>query len=409
MTGAERAGEPVPWHEARRIAHAAAVPLVPIRVPLESAAGRTLADDLHALIDVPHYDSSAMDGWAVAGDAPWRLRDGAADAGAAALRHGDALPIVTGGLVPPGLRGVLRSEHGIVRTADGIRMLDPVSEAADEPHPGQHIRRAGREARGGERLIEAGRVLNPVHLALAAAGGHDGLTVAAQPSVALLLTGAEVVTRGIPAAGRVRDSFGPTLPGVIASLGGTVVGVERIGDDFEATVAALTVIASGGSGPGEEEAPSLILTTGGTGGSGSDQVRAALRALGAEFLVDGLAVRPGGPALLARLPGGALVIGLPGNPLAALLSLLTLAHPVLTALQNRPLPPLDEAELAESVEAARTPTLLRPYRLRGGRAVPSGWHGSGMLRGLAEADGVLVCPGDGAAAGDRVPALPIPW
>ncbi|WP_440710210.1 molybdopterin-binding protein [Herbiconiux sp. YIM B11900] len=409
------AAAPVPWHEARRIARAAAVSLEPIRVPLEAAAGRVLAGDLHALLEVPHYDSSAMDGWAVAGDPPWRVLDD--DSNPVTLRGGEARPIVTGGLVPGGIRGVLRSEHGVVRSVDGLRMLEPRPGAAGEPHPGQHIRLAGREARKGERLIGAGRPLNPVHLALAAAGGHDHLAVAARPAVAVLLTGAEVVPQGIPGPGRVRDSFGPSLPGVIASLGGTVTGLDRIGDDLDATITAIAAItaratanpAPSDSAPPAGAAPSLLLTTGGTGGSGSDHVRAALRALGAEFLVDGLAARPGGPALLARLPGGLLVVGLPGNPLAALLSLLTLAHPVLAAFQGLPLPALGEVVLGAAVEAARSPTVLRPYRLHDGLAVPTDWHGSGMLRGLADADGVLVCEGAGAAAGERVPTLPIPW
>jgi molybdopterin molybdotransferase len=152
-----------------------------------------------------------------------------------------------------------------------------------------------------------------------------------------------------------------------------------------------------------------------TGGSRADHVRALLRDAGAEFLVDGVDVRPGGPALLARLPDGRLVVGLPGNPLAALLSVLTLVQPLLAGQQGLGLPALRPAVLASAVDPTRSETVLRPYQavLDPQTAVvtaePSPWHGAAMLRGLADADGVLVCPGAGAPAGAVVSSLDLPW
>jgi molybdopterin molybdotransferase len=393
-------------------------------VALEQAAGRVLAADVVALIPVPHYASSAMDGWAVAGEAPWRILRPDATAGQGrpagmALRPGEAVPIVTGAVIPPGTHGVLRTEHGAI-SADGL--LTPNARARPgEPRRGQHIRLQATEAAGGETVISAATVLSPAHVAAAAGCGHDDVEVVRRARVALVLTGAEVVERGIPAPGTVRDSFGPVLPALLAGLGAEVVSHRRIGDDFEATLAQFGSESEHGSDTAGH-ATDLIVTTGGTGASPADHVRPALRAAGAEVLVDGIAVRPGSPALLARLPDGRFVIGLPGNPLAALLALLTLAHPLVSAMQGRGMPPLGTVRIAVDLPAPTTgaPTLnapttsapttsLRPYRLVSGAAQPTAWHGAGMLRGLAEADGVLVVPAAGAAAGDQLEVLTLPW
>ncbi|MCS5718102.1 molybdopterin molybdotransferase MoeA [Herbiconiux sp. CPCC 205763] len=466
------------WHDARRLAYDVGSQRETERVALGDAVGRVLADDLVALIAVPHYASSAMDGWAVAGPGPWRiltsdterggsLREGrggddgggADDApahaegdsegrragGGAILRAGEAVPIVTGGVIPPGTRGVLRSEHGVVAADRGVDAIPDAGAGVDaipdatrsadvrpdsgllgvlpsidpgEPREGLHVRPAGTEAAAGETVFHAGALLTPAHVAVAAGCGHDEIAVVRRARVALLLSGDEVVARGIPGPGSVRDSFGPTLPALVSRLGAEVVAQHRVGDDFAATLEhftssrlgdALPPATARSGGQGADAAPDLIITTGGTGDSPSDHVRPALRAAGAEFLVDGIAVRPGAPALLARLPDGRLVIGLPGNPLAAMLALLTLAHPLLSSMQGRGMPELGRIRIATSLSAGTAPTSLRPYRLVAGEAHPTAWHGAGMLRGLAEADGVLVVPREGAAAGAELEVLPLPW
>jgi molybdopterin molybdotransferase len=411
----------VSWQDARRLAHGAGARLSAEWVVLDDAVGRVLADDLVAQIPVPHYASSAMDGWAVAGEGPWRILSSESDPGGSLgdeedagagrsdapgfiLRAGEALPIVTGAVIPPGTRGVLRSEHGVAVLAagdDGSGALLSMRPGSDggEPGDGLHIRPAGTEAAAGETVFRAGTVLTPAHVAVAAGCGHDEVAVVRRPRVTLVLTGGEVVERGIPGPGSVRDSFGPVLPAVLAGLGADVVARHRIGDDFAATVDLFTT----------SSAPDLIVTTGGTGDSPADHVRPGLRAVGAEFLVDGIAVRPGAPALLARLPDGRLVIGLPGNPLAAILALLTLAHPLVSAMEGGGMPVLGHVRIAAALPAGKAPTTLRPYRLVAGEAHPTAWHGAGMLRGLAESDGVLVVPREGAAAGAELQVLPLPW
>jgi len=388
-----RAARPA-WHDARAITLAAgAAALLPQEnVALADAVGRHLAGDLLTDIDLPHFASAAMDGWLVVGDGPWQLE------GHAVERFGDALPargfarpIVTGALVPAGATAVLRSESGSV--ADGILR----SAVAHEPRPGQHIRPAGMEAVRGERIIASDTLLNPAHVALAAATGRDELAVRAVPRVGLVLTGDEVVTAGIPGPGRVRDSFGVQLPAFIRMLGGTVTGARRVGDDVDGTARALDGV----------DAP-LVVSTGGTGTSPTDHVRDALRMLDARILVDGIAMRPGGPTTLAVLPDGRFVAALPGNPLAAMLGALTVVEPLLAGLAGRP-----SVQLRAVVAAAATgrdgATTLAPFTWVAGRATVTAWDGAAMLRGLADASGILVVPEEGIGEGDTADSMVLPW
>ena len=384
----ERPGRAVQWHEARALAAGAASTLGSETVSLDQAIGRILATDLLALTDVPHYASSAMDGWAVSGQGPWRLVD------TPVLEAGLATPIVTGGMIPAGAEAVLRSETGTEREGQ----LESHS-AIGEPRPAQHIRGSGQEAHAGDLVVRAGTLLNPAHIALAAGCGWDALGVIRKAGVRVLLTGDEVDARGIPGPGRVRDSFGPQLPAVLRMLGADVVSQRRIRDDLIATIEAIGY---------SSDSAEVIVTTGGTGDSAADHLRVALRSLGAEFLVTRIAMRPGAPTMLARLTDGRLLIGLPGNPLAAMMGLMTLVTPVLAGFQGRSTV-VGNVVSAEAIEGKTGSHLLVPYRLKQGRAVANGWQGSGMMRGLADAAGVLVIPPDGITAGELVESLALPW
>lgn len=395
-------GHPSPtWLEARQLAFDCAVPLAPAELPLALAAGHTLTRDVAALQELPHYASSAMDGWAVNGAGPWIL-----------TRHepvllpGRASVIATGGLVPVGAQSILRKESGqIHRGADGsllLRLNDRAKEG--EPGRGQHIRPAGEEAAAGEVLIPAGTTLNPGHLALAAVAGHDNLQVQAKPVVGIVLTGSEVVTSGVPEPGQVRDTFGPQLGTVISLLGGTPGGSLRIGDSYPEWLAAL-----GGSDAFPGSMPDLTITTGGTGCSGTDHFRAAIAALGGQLLVDGIAMRPGHPAVLAKLPDGRFVVGLPGNPLAAMMALITVGGPLLEALGGKPLSDVGQVTSAADIDPCPGRTRLIPCTFIEGLAFPASHTGPGMMRGLACADGIMAVPPAGVQSGEPVPVLPLPW
>lgn len=418
------------WEEARKAAFDAATPIPPGRVPLGQALGRVLAADITALHDMPHYASSAMDGWAVNGSGPWIV----AERGQRLAPH-QASPIVTGGLIPPGAKAVLRTESSVLGTDDdGLPLLLTGGTARPgEPKNGQHIRKAGEEALAGEVLVKAGVALNPAHLAVAALAGHDDLLVQGKPVVKMLLTGSEVVAKGLPVPGQVRDTFGPQLAAVIGMLGGIYGGQERIGDSYAEWLAgledlapevpdAVTPAAEAGhdrimpGGPGlagvvpDDFVPAdVVITTGGTGRSDTDHLRRAVADLGGRLIVDGIAMRPGHPAVLAELPDGRFVLGLPGNPLAAMMALSTVGGPLLAALGHGPLPPVQEVPCGTTLEPEPGRTRLMPFRLLYGMASPARHTGPGMMRGLATADGVMVVPPHGVQLGELVPAFALPW
>ncbi|CEA09838.1 Molybdopterin molybdenumtransferase [Arthrobacter saudimassiliensis] len=403
------------WHGARRTAYAAAPGLPVETVPLAEALGRMLAEDARALQPVPHYASAAMDGWAVAGSAPWRLKEPEPEperwqihreSGRRPLQPGEAVAILTGGAVPEGADSVLRSESGLLDDA-GILGLSPAARP-DEPRRGEHIRPAGEEASAGEVVIPGGTTLNPAHIALAAVCGHDTLPVLRAPRVSLLLTGDEVIEAGLPDTGQVRDTFGPQLPQLIGMLGGHVDVVRRLPDRFEDVVAALTTEATDESGIAMSFGDVLV-TTGGTGRSDADHLRLALEEVNAELLIDGIAMRPGHPTMLARLEDGRLLVALPGNPLAAMMAVFTVLQPLLEGLSGaRPARP-HHVLAASAVEPLPGRTRLVPCTIREGRAHTSPYFRSGMLRGLAEADAVMVIPAEGCQPDEPLLALPLPW
>lgn len=394
---ARQHADAVPWTEARRIARRAGRRLDARALPLgDELLGMALARALEALTDLPPFDSSAMDGWAVAGPGPWRLT-GEALAGhrpAKALTGGRAVRIATGAVLPPGTTAVLRSEYGGTQRGTGGEWLH-VLAPYPAPRPGQEMRRRGQECRRGEELLPAGTLVTPPVLGLAAAAGYDELTVTMRPRVEILVLGDELLDHGPPRAGRVRDALGPMLPCWLRGLGADVTSVRRLVDDAEVLRAA--VVASSAD---------LVVTTGGTAGGPVDHVHPVLAKLGAKLLVDGVAVRPGHPMLLAGLPAGGLLCGLPGNPLAAVSGVLTLVSPVLRTLAGRPVPAPYAAPLTADVAGHPVDTRLVPVVFDDESAArPLHFNGPAMLRGLAAADGMAVIPPGGVRAGQETAVL----
>ncbi|MFD7991617.1 molybdopterin molybdotransferase MoeA [Streptomyces mexicanus] len=389
-----------PWDRAREVAAGAAraaraaAGRAPVSVPLEAALGLVLAEPLLALTDLPSFDTSAMDGWAVAGPGPWDVRDEGALAGherPAPLTDGEAVRIATGARIPQDTTAVLRSEHG--RT-DAKGMLYATREVGH----GQDIRPRGQECRTGEQLLSVGTLVTPAVLGLAAAAGYDTLTAVPRPRVEVLVLGDELLTEGLPHDGRIRDALGPMLPPWLRALGAEVTRVRRIGDDAKALHQAVT-----------RSAAELIVTTGGTAAGPVDHVHPTLSRIGAELLVDGVKVRPGHPMLLARTGEHQLLVGLPGNPLAAVSGLLTLAEPVLRTLAARPAPEPYTLPLQGAVHGHPYDTRLVPVVLRGDHAVPLRYNGPAMLRGVAAADALAVVPPGGARPGQEAELLDLPW
>ncbi|WP_069813495.1 molybdopterin molybdotransferase MoeA [Streptomyces sp. TP-A0874] len=417
----------LPWPRAREIAGRAATgPAAPVRRELDETLGEVLAEPLVALTDLPAFDTSAMDGWAIAGPGPWRLVDGpgllAGRSGAGELADGQAVAIATGARIPAGATAVLRTEHGELRRSDFPAGEDPDGPVDVRPAdsrgspgeptgaaylhvlgdrartPGQDIRPRGQECHRGDRLLPAGSPVTPAVLGLAAAAGYDRLAVFPRPRVEILVLGDELLHRGLPREGLIRDALGPLLAPWLRALGAEVVSSRHLGDDAEVLRTAVTTSTA-----------DLLVTTGGTAAGPVDHVHPILRAAGAELLVDGVAVRPGHPMLLARLAPGRHLVGLPGNPLAAVSALFSLAEPLLRVLSGRGPALRSTARLTQGVPGHPENTRLVPVALRGGRAAPLPFDGPAMLRGVAAADGLAVVPPGGVAAGTEAEMLKLPW
>lgn len=386
-----------PWPEARAIAGRAArsgARGAPVSVPLDSALGLVLAAPLAALTDLPSFDTSAMDGWAVAGPGPWDVREAGLLAGHAQpepLTDGEAVRIATGARIPADTTAVIRSEHG--RTDDKGRL-----HAVRDVGHGQDIRPRGQECRSGDHLLPAGTLVTPAVLGLAAAAGYDTLAAVPRPRVEVLVLGDELLTEGLPRDGLIRDALGPMLPSWLRALGAEVTGVRRLGDDAKALHKAVTGSTA-----------DLVVTTGGTASGPVDHVHPTLRRIGAELLVDSVKVRPGHPMLLARLKENQHLVGLPGNPLAAVSGLLTLAEPLLRTLAAHPAPEPYTLPLQDAVHGHPYDTRLIPVVLRGDRAVPLHYNGPAMLRSVAAADALAVVPPGGARPGQQTELIDLPW
>lgn len=380
------------WAAARRAAFDVTDAIECHRVAIADAVGAVLAEPLGARSSLPAFRTAAMDGWAVAGPGPWRLVPGQllAGSGDASLVAGTACVIATGAAVPLVADGVLRSEDGRV---DG-----DVLEGA--LRPGLDCLPAGGECSAGELLLPAGEVLSPPAVGLAAACGHDDLLVRRVPQVVALVFGDELISRGLPGNGRIRDSLTPQLPGWIRALGGEPAPPRRVPDSLAQTAIALL----------DSESADVVVTTGGTASGPVDHLHAALREVGADIVVDGVAVRPGHPMLLARLRSGTPVVGLPGNPLAACVGMLTLLAPVLERRSGRARSTHREGRLAAGVAANGADCRLVPVAVSARRwARPLPHAGSAMLRGLALANALAVVPPTGAVTGARVALIELPW
>ncbi len=381
------------WAEARALAHAAVAPVPADDVALDDACGAVLAVDVRARSDLPRADTAAMDGWAVRGPAPWRVT-GQVLAGTvpAPLDDGQAVAIATGALLPPGADGVLRREWG---TTDRVR-LTAAPDAPEEvrsPGPvGIDVRRAGEECEADDVVLTAGSPVTPAAVGLMAAAGLDEVAVRRVRADVLVL-GDELVRHGPARPGRPRDALGPLLAAWLGDLGVTVWPPRAVPDDADALAAALAA----GSGD-------VVVTTGSTARGPVDHLHGVLAAVGARWVVDGVAVRPGHPQVLATLPDGRPVVGLPGNPLAAVSGILTLLEPVVAGLLGLPPREPGRCVLAEPVPAGRHATRLVP--VREGR--PMMFAGPAMLRGLATADAVAVIPPGGASRSQAVESLSLP-
>jgi molybdopterin molybdotransferase len=367
---------------------------------LAEADGRTLAEPLRALTDLPAFPTSSIDGWSVRGPAPWRPAGQVLAGGVAPPLEADGtcVEIATGAMVPAGADALVRVEES-TKDADG--------RVSGTPRDLPEWRLPGEEAHKDEVLLAAGAAIDPAVIGVAATCGYEALTVRAVPRAAVLVFGDELLTAGTPGAGRVRDSLGPQVPGWLRRYGATVgPAAGPVRDTLEAHIEAVG---------GALATTDLVCTTGGTMHGPVDHLHPTLAELGADYVVNTVAVRPGFPMLLARVPGAdgrpRFLAGLPGNPQSAVIALITLVAPLLAGLQGRELTPLPRVSVTAPVNGRGSFTHLALAKLDhdGRSATPVGHVGSAMLRGLSNAHGfVVVRPDTAAKAGDEVPFLPLP-
>jgi len=377
------------WEQARSEAYGSWKKLPSEKVLISSCVNRTLAADAFALVELPTYPTSAMDGYAVAGSGPWSIV-GEIKAGApmkGALKDSTAVKIATGAVIPENTFGVIRWE---VATVDGDELSGDVKQ-------GQDIRPAGLESKKGEVLAAAGAILNPGLIGLLAAAGHDSLEVVRAPRVTIVLLGDEIVLDGLPHDGLVRDALGPQLPGWLHRLGVEVIATQYVSDELNLVTEAFAAAAKNSD---------IIFTTGGTADGPRDHVHAAIAELKGELIVDRVKVRPGHPMLLAHINNIPLV-GLPGNPQSAIVALLTLGQPVIDSLMGRKEVELNQIVTGDDIDVPEGFT-----RLVLGNVV-DGWFemgehlGSAMLRGLAHSTGFAVAD-KSMEEGEMVAWLPLP-
>lgn len=366
----------LPWGRARERAWELGeeMALAPSDLLLEHVTGGILGADVRALVGLPAFDAAAMDGFAVTGQGPWRLvgrRMAGGSEVCAGLRPGEAVEIATGARVPKSTESVLPYERA--RSADGV--------VEGESEPGRHVRWAGEETEPGEIVLTRGHVVSPAVVGLAASLGHDTLPVVL-PRVAVVVTGDEVAVSGLPGEGLVRDAIGPVLPGVLSWAGARVEQTVHLGDGREELAEVLRQMDA-----------DVIAVCGSSSKGPADHVREVLAEQGADMVVDGVSCRPGHPQLLAR-DGRRAVVGLPGNPGAALVAALTLLVPLVSAMAGRPDPGVvpGRVPLEGAVRAHARDTRLVAVRVEGRRAFPLGHDRPGSLRGAALAEAYAVVP-----------------
>lgn len=381
---------------------AGVVPVPAETVALPQALGRVLALDVTARVSHPPADVSAMDGYAVRGadvaTAPVVLtRIGTVHAGqvfGGTVGPGEAVRIFTGAALPAGTDAIIIQEN-TETDSDGVTVRQTVD-------PGHFVRPAGQDFRAGAVGLSAPRLLTARDLALAAAMNVPWLSVRRRPVVALLSTGDELVLPGeVPGPGQIIGCNGIGLAALVEALGGTALSLGMARDRRADTVARLA----------EAEGADILVTTGGAAEGEHDLVRAALAELGWQSDFWKIAMRPGKPLFFGHL-GRTRVLGLPGNPVSALVCAVLFLHPLLRALQG--LPPEDavlhgQARLTMPMPANKdrqdyvratfgTDEAGRPT------ATPMAQQDSAMISRLAAADGFIVRPpqAPAVAAGESV-------
>jgi molybdopterin molybdotransferase len=355
------------------------------QVALQDAAGRVTAADVESCVDLPPFDSSAMDGFALrAAETPGRLpvveRIAAGRPASRALAAGEAMAIATGAAVPEGADAVIPIEY-VVERGNEI-------EIAEQVGPGADIRPRGGDVRAGQVVVSSGMRLGPAQLGALAAAGVADIPTTARPRAAVLSTGTELRPPGTELEpGQIYEANGVLLAAQLATAGAEVERLEPVADDEAAHRAALQA--------GLEA--DVLVSSGGVSVGPHDLVRSVGGELGVEEVLWGVAVKPGKP-LSFGVRGRTLVFGLPGNPVSCLVCFELFVRPAVLALQGlaEPLPRFEPGRLAKSVRPnqARTELVRARSRIVDGEVELEAVSGqeSHMIARAAGADTLILVP-----------------
>jgi molybdopterin molybdotransferase len=377
-------------------------PLPGETVPLADGAGRVLSADVLGAVDLPGFDRSSMDGWAVRSQdfasppvsLPVRGDVAAGSAGDVPLEAGTAVVISTGAPMPPGSDAVLPLEDG--EQADGVLTSSQRVRAK------AFVRFRGEDVRTGDLLVPAGARLTPARLSVVASGGVAAVEVHRRPRVSVVATGSELVPLGEPLPpGAIYNSNGPTLTAFARSSGAAVLPPRSVADDPGSTRDVL--------GAALDEAD-VVLVSGGVSVGGHDLVKETLADLGVDELFWRVRIKPGKPIFCGRR-GDTWVFGLPGNPVSTVAGFIVFVAPLLRRMQGERFAPPATSQVVLAADAPnpgeRTTYATAQVTDRGVEL--TGKQGSHMTKALADADGFAILPWDRdvVPAGELVEFLPL--
>jgi molybdopterin molybdotransferase len=394
----------IPVEAALEIVLASAPRLASEEVPLDEALGRVLQEDVASDVDMPPFDRSAMDGFAVRAEdvaaAPVILPvAGMLRAGQhpeAPLAPGQAIQIMTGAPVPSGATAVQQVEK--TRSLDGGARVEILAAV----EAGVNVARRGSEVRVGDVVLRAGRTLDPAAVAVLAATGRARLRVGRRPVVAVLVTGDELAgVDETPGPARIRNSNGPALVAQARWCGALVRPLGVVPDQTERIAEA---VATGLQAD-------VLVVSGGVSEGAYDLVEGVFAGFGVQVAFDKVALKPGAPLVFGRR-GDTLVFGLPGNPVSAQVTFDLFVRAALLRMQGARVTsrPTVEAELLAPVRnrSGRQAHVPAHLRYEAGRLVadPIRSMGSADVVAHARANALLVLPAERteARAGERAPA-----
>lgn len=394
---------------------AAVRPATAETVSLDGLAGRTLAAPVHAAVDIPVFDNSGMDGFAVlfedvrnaSPDAP-RTLTVIADLPAGTeldppLLPGQAARIMTGAPTPTDATAVVPFEDTVGGLGDSLG--ESTVLAAPRTH-GAHIRRRGGDAHSGDEILPSGTLLGPLQVAAIAAAGVASASVTKRPRVAVVSTGTELVTPGHPLRrGQIPESNSVLLAALVTEAGGEVMLRTTVGDD--------------GSGPldtiAEAEATAegvdIVIFTGGVSAGAYEVVK---NTLGAHMRFSKVRMQPGKPQGFGVSPAGTLLFGLPGNPVSAAVSFEVFVRPALAAMQGRSIRsrsvitiPAADGWRTPPGRAQFLPVTIDRTDPAAWRALPATSGGSHLAGGLGRAEAYAFVPAEVStvSAGDLVDVM----